>query len=327
MQLSYSEHSIFFYERSKLVEIDKNIAETLGQLTGESVDLDNVSEGMAQVYSEAVEDNIKELISSFESTYGMRFDRAALDAISLLGGKRKMSGALLHYQYAQWYFNTLESYFALHAEAIISGSVLPDIISLAEAFEEIFSLIAISNRIKLYLVPLKMRTRSKYAHLKRCPLPFGGVTAEALCMLCRSYLKGLPRSGVDVKERRYNVKPVELAAARCAEDIRSIIGQSDSISYEALCEGVDAVRALQRIHLNREATGEMLSKKKTAIEESAIITLRDSLISVSGEDRFYELFDATVEKYTELGGTVIGELEGRIDGLGERVKLEIDNLK
>lgn len=328
MQLSYTEHSTILYERNKLRAIDANIAETLGQLAGESVDLENVSESLAQVYSEAVEDNVKELISSFESTYGMRFDKAGLDAIIASGGKNKMSGSTLHYMYAQWYFNSIESFFHQHTEALIAGATLPDIVSLVEAFEEIFSLVALANRIKLYMLTPKMRKKAKYAYLKRSPLPFGGVTSEALSASCRAYFKGLPKSGVDVRERRYNVNPTHLAAARCVEEVQGIIGSAtENVSYEKLFEGVEAVRALQRINMNRAATGNTMSKKKTVNEERTIIYLRDKLISVSDEDRFYELYDAPIERYTELGGTVLGELENRIDILKERVSSEINNLK
>ena len=71
----------------------------------------------------------------------------------------------------------------------------------------------------------------------------------------------------------------------------------------------------------------MISRRRSISEEATIIALRDRLISVSSEDRFYELFDAPVEKYVTFGGTVIDEFEKNIERLKDIVKAEIGKLE
>ena len=327
MQLSYSENSILKYETNMARALDKNIVKTVGELAGETVDLNSVSESLVQAYSEVVEENFKSLIDSFENKYGLSFDIAGLNAIDAIAGRGKMRGAAYHYAYAQWYYAAIEKLSSAHLARLIGGAELPDLISMIYDFEEICSAHALSNRVKYYLVPEKKRKSGKFAYLGRCSLPYGAVNSEALTSVCRAYFKDLPKSGIDSKMLQFNAKPSALAAQRCTVMVEGLIGGSDSISYEVLFEGVEAVRTLQCLHFLREETGNTISHGRSLREEATIIALRDRLISVSSEDRFYELFDAPAERYVTFGGTVIDEFENNIERLSDIVKAEIGKLE
>ena len=158
-------------------------------------------------------------------------------------------------------------------------------------------------------------------------MPYGAVNSKAVDYVCRNYFNELPKNGVDSKCIRFDIDPTAMAAGRCAEYLNTLVRDDEHrMSYDSLSEAVEAIKALQRISLGRIAAGKALSRKNAEHEQNMIIYLREKVISKCGEDRFYELYDAPVERYVTLGGTVIDDFEHRSENLTDKIKAIIDSI-